>query len=82
MIGEDSGAHVNNVYWAYDLDKKSLKRVLTVPKEAEVTSTYWYQFGNFAYLSVVGQHPLDGVAGATPDSQQTLLGYIGPFIKN
>ncbi|MGD9662982.1 MAG: PhoX family phosphatase [Porticoccaceae bacterium] len=82
MIGEDSGEHVNNVYWAYDLDKKSLKRVLTVPKEAEVTSTYWHPFGNYAYLTVVGQHPLAGVDGVSADQQQTLLGYIGPFIKN
>lgn len=82
MIGEDSGAHINNVYWAYDLDTKSLKRVLTVPKGAEVTSTFWYQFGDFAYLSVVGQHPLEDVSTATPDQKQTLLGYIGPFVKN
>ncbi len=82
MIGEDSGAHINNVYWAYDLDTKSLKRVLTVPKGAEVTSTFWYQFGNFAYLSVVGQHPLKKESTATPDQKQTLLGYIGPFVKN
>lgn len=82
MIGEDSGNHINNVYWAYDLKAKSLKRVLTVPKEAEVTSTAWYQFGNFGYLSVVGQHPLEGVAGAASADQETLLGYIGPFIKN
>ncbi|MDY0147442.1 MAG: DUF839 domain-containing protein [Halothiobacillus sp.] len=82
MIGEDSGAHINNVYWAYDLDTKSLKRVLTVPKNAEVTSTFWYSFGNFGYLSVVGQHPLKKVSSATAQDKETLLGYIGPFIKN
>lgn len=82
MIGEDSGAHINNVYWAYNLDTKNLQRVLTVPKGAEVTSTFWYQFGNFAYLSVVGQHPLGKVSTATPEQKQTLLGYIGPFVKN
>ncbi len=82
MIGEDSGSHTNNVYWAYDLSAKTLKRVLTVPKAAEVTSTAWYQFGNFGYLSVVGQHPMEGVTGAAAQDQETLLGYIGPFVKN
>lgn len=82
MIGEDTSKHINNVYWAYNLDTKNLQRVLTVPQDAEVTSTYWYSFGNFAYLSVVGQHPLEDVSTATPDQKQTLLGYIGPFIKN
>lgn len=82
MIGEDSGNHINNVYWAFDLDSKKLKRVLTVPKKAEVTSTAWYEFNGLGYLSVVAQHPLDGVSGVAPASQETVLGYIGPFIKN
>ncbi len=82
MIGEDTGNHINNVYWAFDLDSKQLKRVLTVPKKAEVTSTAWYEFNGRGYLSVVAQHPLDGVTGVSPASQETVLGYVGPFIKN
>jgi len=82
LIGEDTGKHVNNMLWAYDVNTKALKRVLTVPKEAEVTSTDWVSFGNYAYVTVVGQHPLKKDATATPDQKETLLGYVGPFVKN
>ena len=37
FIGEDSGMHVNNVVWAYNLDSEELTRVLTVPAGAECT---------------------------------------------
>lgn len=37
FIGEDSGMHVNNVVWAYNLDSQELTRVLTVPAGAECT---------------------------------------------
>jgi len=81
LIGEDTGKHINNMLWAYDVDTKALKRVLTVPKDAEVTSTDWVSFGNYAYITVVGQHPM-AKQDVSADQKETLLGYVGPFVKN
>lgn len=37
FIGEDSGYHLNNYVWAYNVDTKVLSRVLSVPAGAECT---------------------------------------------
>ncbi|WP_066098921.1 PhoX family protein [Bacillus sp. SJS] len=62
LIGEDSGMHTNNFVWAYDLDKKKLERLLSVPAGAEATGlrmienmmNHFYMLSNF-------QHPGDGL---------------------
>lgn len=40
FIGEDSGMHVNNFLWAYNVDTKSLTRVLSCPSGAECTGLH------------------------------------------
>lgn len=37
FIGEDSGAHLNNFLWAYNVDSGSLTRILSAPAGAEHT---------------------------------------------
>ena len=37
FIGEDSGNHVNNFLWAYNVDTKKLSRILSCPAGAEST---------------------------------------------
>lgn len=37
FIGEDSGMHVNNFLWAYNVDTKQLARILSTPAGAECT---------------------------------------------
>jgi uncharacterized protein len=37
FIGEDSSMHVNNFLWAYNVDTKSLTRILSTPAGAEST---------------------------------------------
>lgn len=37
FIGEDSGLHVNNYLWAYNVDTKELSRILSTPSGAEST---------------------------------------------
>lgn len=49
FIGEDSGMHVNNFLWAYNVDTKTLSRLLSCPAGAEST----------------GLHGVDGVNGWT-----------------
>lgn len=40
FIGEDSGNHVNNFLWAYNVDTKSLDRILSTPSGAESTGLH------------------------------------------
>jgi len=40
FIGEDSGMHVNNFLWAYNVDTKALTRVLSCPAGAESTGLH------------------------------------------
>jgi len=47
FIGEDSGRHVNNFLWAYQVDSGELARILSTPSGAEST----------------GLHAVDGVNG-------------------
>ncbi|AXI04507.1 PhoX family protein [Aquirhabdus parva] len=37
FIGEDSGYHVNNFLWAYNVDTKKLSRLVSMPAGAEAT---------------------------------------------
>ncbi|MGS0753330.1 PhoX family protein [Roseateles sp. GG27B] len=37
FIGEDSGYHVNNFVWAYNVDTKVLSRLMSIPAGAEAT---------------------------------------------
>lgn len=37
FIGEDSGYHLNNYVWAYNVDTQSLSRILSAPAGAECT---------------------------------------------
>ena len=40
FIGEDSGRHVNNFLWAYNVDTRELSRILSVPAGAEATGLH------------------------------------------
>ncbi len=40
FIGEDSGMHVNNFLWAYNVDTKELSRILSCPAGAEATGLH------------------------------------------
>jgi len=76
IIGEDSKHHENNVVWAYDMKKKTLDRIMTLPKKAEATSPFWYEdIGGFSYLLLVTQHP-DTKSEYAGESSVGLLGPI------
>lgn len=40
FIGEDSGQHVNNFLWAYNVDSRQLSRVMSVPAGGESTGLH------------------------------------------
>ena len=59
-IGEDSGMHVNNFLWAYNVDTRSLTRLLSCPAGAESTGLQAVDNMNgFAYIMSNFQHAGD-----------------------
>ena len=64
FIGEDSGNHVNNFLWAYNVDTGALSRILSTPSGAESTGLHAVDDVNgFSYITSNFQHPGDWEAG-------------------
>ncbi|HDR9761295.1 TPA: alkaline phosphatase PhoX [Burkholderia cepacia] len=60
FIGEDSGMHVNNFLWAYNVDTKSLVRVLSCPAGAESTGLHAVdEINGWTYIMSNFQHAGD-----------------------
>jgi hypothetical protein len=60
FIGEDSGNHVNNFLWAYNVDTKSLSRILSVPAGAESTGLHAVdEINGWTYIMSNFQHAGD-----------------------
>lgn len=60
FIGEDSGMHVNNFLWAYNVDSKQLARILSCPAGAESTGLQGVDdVGGWTYILSNFQHPGD-----------------------
>jgi hypothetical protein len=60
FIGEDSGMHVNNFLWAYNVDDKTCERVLSTPSGAESTGLQSVDNVNgWTYIMSSFQHPGD-----------------------
>lgn len=60
FIGEDSGMHVNNFLWAYNVDTRELTRLLSTPAGAESTGLHAVDKVNgFTYIMSNFQHPGD-----------------------
>ena len=60
FIGEDSGMHVNNFLWAYNVDTKVLSRILSTPSGAESTGLQGVDDVNgWTYVLSNFQHPAD-----------------------
>ncbi|UHS59750.1 PhoX family protein [Agrobacterium vaccinii] len=60
FIGEDSGMHVNNFLWAYNVDSKQLSRIMSVPSGAESTGLHAIdELNGWTYVMTNFQHPGD-----------------------
>lgn len=60
FIGEDSGMHVNNYVWAYNVDTNSLSRIFSAPSGAECTGLQVVEdLNGFASVMSNFQHPGD-----------------------
>jgi hypothetical protein len=90
FIGEDSGMHMNNYVWAYNVDTKKLSRILSNTAGAEATGLQAIEnMGGFGYVMSSIQHPGD-FGGFTPtqaiidaiDKKKAGIGYMKlPLIK-
>jgi len=60
FIGEDSGNHVNNFLWAYNVDTGVLSRILSCPAGAESTGLHAVDdINGYSYIMTNFQHPGD-----------------------
>lgn len=60
FIGEDSGYHVNNFVWAYNVDTKALTRLASMPSGAEATGLGVVDdLNGWTYVTTNFQHPGD-----------------------
>ena len=60
FIGEDSGQHVNNFLWAYNVDTKQLSRVLSIPAGGESTGLHAVdEINGWTYIMSNFQHAGD-----------------------
>ncbi len=60
FIGEDSGQHVNNFLWAYNVDTKKLSRILSTPAGGESTGLQAVDnLNGFSYIMSNFQHAGD-----------------------
>jgi hypothetical protein len=81
FIGEDSGMHLNNYVWAYNVDSGALARVLSVPAGAECVCLQPVDNMNgFAYVISGFQHPGDWKFSAAPPQQVTRSVCAKPFV--
>lgn len=73
FIGEDSSMHVNNFLWAYNVDTKTLARVLSCPVGAESTGLHAVdEINGWTYVMSNFQHVGDWVNGLHDKVKPTL----------
>jgi secreted PhoX family phosphatase len=83
FIGEDSGTHVNNFVWAYNVDSKKLTRILSAVSGAENTGLQIVEDMNgHAYIMSNSQHHGDFISTHNAASKTTLTPMIDKFDAN
>ncbi|MDQ1209694.1 secreted PhoX family phosphatase [Acinetobacter baylyi] len=82
FIGEDSGMHVNNFLWAYNVDTKVLSRILSTPAGAESTGLHAVDSINgWTYIMSNFQHAGDWES-IHSNVKGTLQSYINANYNN
>ncbi|MDB5850297.1 MAG: alkaline phosphatase, partial [Rhodoferax sp.] len=78
FIGEDSGSHVNNFLWAYNVDTKKLSRIMSIPAGGESTGLHAVdEINGWTYIMSNFQHAGDWSSALHSKVQATL----DPLIK-
>jgi len=76
FIGEDSGQHVNNFLWAYNVDTKQLSRLMSIPAGGESTGLHAVdEINGWTYIMSNFQHAGDwgGIHGVVKDTLDPLI---------
>ena len=76
FIGEDSGQHVNNFLWAYNIDTKVLSRIMSIPAGGESTGLHAVdEINGWTYIMSNFQHPGDwgGIHNVVKDTLDPLI---------
>ena len=77
FIGEDSGQHVNNFLWAYNIDTKVLSRIMSIPAGGESTGLHAVdELNGWTYIMSNFQH-----AGDWGGIHNTVKSTLDPLIK-
>ncbi len=77
FIGEDSSQHVNNFLWAYNVDTKSLSRIMSIPAGGESTGLHAVdELNGWTYIMSNFQH-----AGDWGSIHNNVKGTLDPLIK-
>nr|WP_319563534.1 alkaline phosphatase PhoX [uncultured Rhodoferax sp.] len=77
FIGEDSGQHVNNFLWAYNIDTKVLSRIMSIPSGGESTGLHAVdELNGWTYIMSNFQHP-----GDWGSIHGVVKGTLDPLIK-
>jgi secreted PhoX family phosphatase len=77
FIGEDSGQHVNNFLWAYNVDTKVLSRVMSIPAGGESTGLQAVdEINGWTYIMSNFQH-----AGDWGSIHNVVKATLDPLIK-
>ena len=77
FIGEDSGQHVNNFLWAYNVDTKQLSRIMSIPAGGESTGLHAVdELNGWTYVMSNFQH-----AGDWGSIHSVVKDTLDPLIK-
>lgn len=83
FVGEDSGTHVNNFLWAYNVDSRKLSRILSCPAGAESTGLQAVDdLNGFAYIMSNFQHAGDWEKGLHDKVKDALAPLIDKQYRN
>ena len=82
FIGEDSGQHVTNMLWAYNVDSKQLSRLMTLPAGAESTGLHAVtDINGWTYIMSNFQHAGEYVKTINADVKTAVDGLIRSAYK-
>ncbi|QIL70044.1 DUF839 domain-containing protein [Diaphorobacter sp. HDW4B] len=76
FIGEDSSQHVNNFLWAYNIDTKTLSRIMSIPAGGESTGLHAVdEINGWTYIMSNFQHAGDwgGIHAVVKDTLDPLI---------
>ncbi|MBN2895522.1 MAG: DUF839 domain-containing protein [Campylobacterales bacterium] len=83
FIGEDSGTHVNNYVWAYNIDSQKLSRIASVTVGGESTGLQVVDnMDGHAYIMSNSQHHGDYLKTMPADLVTSLKTVVDPFDAN